>query len=65
MHRLSLSRQLSTHDYTTFGSLPSRKRKAPHSLQECVYRNTGLGQTKHAKDWQEEQTYMLHALHVL
>ena len=32
------SRPLSTHDYTTFGSLPSRKRKAPHSLQECVYR---------------------------
>ena len=44
------SRQLATHDYTTFGSLPSRKRKAPHRLQECIYRNTGLGQTKHAKD---------------
>lgn len=44
------SRHLATHDYTTFGTLPSRKRKAPHSLQECVYRNTGLGRTKHAKE---------------
>lgn len=41
---------MATHDYTTFGTLPSRKRKAPHNLQECVYRNTGLGQTKHARD---------------
>lgn len=44
------SRHLSTHDYTAFGTLPSRKRKAPHSLQECVYRNTGIGRTKHAKN---------------
>ena len=34
---------------TTFGQLPVRKRKAPHSLQECVYRGSGLGSTKHTK----------------
>lgn len=44
------SRHLATHDYTTFGTLPPKKRKAPHSLQECVYRNTDLGRTKHAKE---------------
>ena len=36
------------HDYTTFGSLPARKRKAPHNLQQCVYSNVGLGGSKHA-----------------
>ena len=43
------SRQLAAHDYTTFGSLPARKRKAPHNLQQCVYGNVGLGSTKRAK----------------
>jgi len=37
------------HAYTTFGLLPSRKRKAPHSLQQCVYSNVGLGRKKQAK----------------
>ena len=37
------------HDYTTFGKLPIRKRKAPHDLQECVYRDSGLGGRKQAK----------------
>lgn len=43
------SRQLAAHDYTTFGSPPARKRKAPHNLQQCVYGNVGLGSTKRAK----------------
>jgi len=40
---------LQTHDCTTFGTMPSHKRKAPHNLQRCVYSNIGLGGTKHAK----------------
>ena len=43
------SRQLAAHDYTSLGTLPTRKRKAPHSLQQCVYANVGLGGKKQAK----------------
>jgi len=43
------AKQLAEHDYTVFGSLPSRKRRAPHSLQQCVYSNVGLGGKKQAK----------------
>ena len=43
------SKQLVAHDYTTFGTLPARKRKAPHILQQCVYANVGLGCNKLAK----------------
>lgn len=43
------SEPLATHDYTPMGSLPLRKPKAPHSLQQCVYKNTGLGGRKQAK----------------
>lgn len=38
--------QMKCHDYTTFGSLPKRKRKAPHNLTDCVYSNKGLGTKK-------------------
>ncbi|XP_050498792.1 uncharacterized protein LOC126879645 [Diabrotica virgifera virgifera] len=40
---------LQPHNYTTFGHLPSRKRKAPHNLESCVYDNKSLGMTKQAK----------------
>jgi len=43
------SRELAAHDYTSLGTLPARKRKASHSLQQCVYGNVGLGCKKHAK----------------
>lgn len=36
-------RELSHHDYTSFGVLPKRKRKAPHNLDQCVYDNKFLG----------------------
>ena len=31
------------HDYTTFGYLPKRKKKAQHNLEDCVMGNKGLG----------------------
>lgn len=41
--------ELKDHNYTSFGSLPSRKRKAPHNLQQCVYDNKAIGGIKRAK----------------
>lgn len=40
---------LQCHDYTTFGHLPSRKRKAPHDLEKCVQDNKSLGKTSKSK----------------
>lgn len=42
-------KDLSVHDYTTLGSVPARKRKATQNLQDCVFRNSGLGGKKQAK----------------
>lgn len=36
-------KNLRKHDYTSFGSLPTGKRKAPHNLQSCVFDNKSLG----------------------
>ena len=40
---------LRLHSYTTFGHLPSRKRKSVHDLNTCVFDNKALGKTKHVK----------------
>lgn len=45
----SLRRQVKDHDYTSLGTVPRRKRKALHNLEDCVYENKTLGGTKKKK----------------
>lgn len=41
--KTSFHSTLKEHDYTTFGNLPKRKRKATHNLEDCVLSNKSLG----------------------
>lgn len=37
------------HNYSVFGELPCKKKKASHSITECVFNNVSLGRNRHSK----------------